>query len=1295
MINVSAAFKAALENDNRNFSGSCTITLASGKSIPIDDSQLWDNGFVINDSTSSTGGFDIGSAIVQKFTLRLNNMYDDFTEYDFTGAEISNIKVSLSLSGKTEAVSKGVFTVNDTSYDGDIITLECLDNMHKFDVNYSKSNLIYPATLLQIVQDACRCCGVTLATDSLQFEYYNYVIQKKPDDNTMTFRDVLTWVGQISGHFWKCNKSGQLSAGWYNMSDLSAGRNIHTLQTNVVTDVNVDMDDVVITCVRIVTEDENSNQVTFQSGSDGYAVVIDSNKFINKDNAAEIASMVGGRVVGLRFRPMTVSLLQDPTIEAGDGAIVYDRKLKSYKTFFTNVVFSIDADNQMSNDAESALRNSAERFSEASKIYQDLKKHLNKNKTEWEKAMEELEKAMKEQVGLYPVIKTLDDGSKVYYMCDHQTLEESQVVFELNGKGWAVSTDGGNTWNAGLLVDGTMITKILNSIGINADWINTGAFTVLDSDGNIMFKADTATGRVDIVANSFQLRGKTLEEIAKESTKNYVDAVVGDKIKDINTQYFDSYDPTLTNKPASDWTDTDAKEKHIDDIFYNTTTKKMFRFVKIEGVYSWESFDDPDIKAALDAASTAQDTANGKRRVFLVTPKPPYDEGDMWVTSTTDGKGEIKICKTPRQSGAFSSADWISPSYVDSDDVDNAINEYDTSLGQPEIFNKLTNNGKNKGIYIQDGELYINASYILSGVLAGKFINGKGMSVTDKENKTTFYIDNDGNVMIAAKTLTIGGKDVEDIAGDTIDEKIKKAIPLVIQLSSEYQAIPVNADGNYSSFPRCEVKVQVFYGESDVTSEAAISYSTENITGTWSSGTHTYSVKSLSEDIGWVDFSTTYNGITITKRFNIAKQYAGGNGTNGKDATVYYLECETTTIKRCSNSSGGYDYSPSPLVFHLYSQTGAEERKQNISGRWTFEYTEDGSTWNAISGTGVGIDMKFSAWDRITNRTTAIRCTVGNSSGVILGMLSVSVLADAEVTREAVFNALTDNGDRQLIAYGSDGKLYINGEYIKSKTITADLIDVDTLDAIVAKIGGFVVGSTSIHTSGRNSMTSTTQGVYIGTNGFSVYKDASNYFNMNTSVGLQIKGGTIKLGNVTLAEASDKKSLSVKYGMQVHTQRSSGEFTDGSGEFKLINLTTVSSGYQTLCIASNIVYKLSSSSKRYKNHVRNMDSSEADKLLKVPVVWFQYKKGYLREGDPFEDKPVPGFYAEDVYKQYPEGVIFNEDGQIEDWNYRTMIPAMMKVIQNQNERINTLEDTVSTLNERLSKLEEMLKGVVK
>ena len=1229
MINVSTAFKAALEDDNRKFSGSCTITLnGTGRStsVNIDSSQLWDNGFVVDDSTSNTGGFDIGSAIVQKFTLRLNNMYDDFTECDFTGAVISNVKVSLDLGDKQESVSKGIFTVNDTSYDGDIITLECLDNMHKFDISYEKSNLTYPATLLQIVQDACRCCGVTLATDSLQFEYYNYVIQEKPDDNTITFRDVLTWVGQISGHFWKCNKSGQLSAGWYNMSDLSAGRNIHTLQTNVVTDVNVDMDDVVITCIRIVTEDENSNQVTFQSGSDGYAIVIDSNKFINKDNAAEIASMVGGRVVGLRFRPMTVSSLQDPTIEAGDGAIVYDRKLKSYKTFFTNVVFSIDADNQMSNDAESALRNSAERFSEASKIYQDLKKHLNKNKTEWEKAMEELEKAMKEQVGLYPVIKTLDDGSKVYYMCDHRTLEESQVVFELNGKGWAVSTDGGNTWNAGLLVDGTMITKILDSIGINADWINTGAFTVLDSDGNIMFKADTATGRVDIVANSFQLRGKTLEEIAKESTKNYVDAVVGDKIKDINTQYFDSYDPTLTNKPASDWTDTDTKDKHLDDIFYNTNTKKMFRFVKIDGVYSWENFDDPDIKAAFDAASTAQDTADGKRRVFLTTPKPPYDEGDMWVTSTTDGKGEIKICKTSRQSGV-SSADWISPSYVDSDDVDNAINEYDTSLGQPEIFNKLTNNGKNKGIYIQNGELYINASYILSGVLAGKLINGKGLNVTDKNGQVTLKIDDDGNVYIKATEFSLEGKNISDVVAAESD----KFRTLNVILSNEYQGIPTDKDGKYTSFPSCSTTVKVLYGTEDVTKSSIIQWSSSSGVYGSSSG-ETYTVSGLSTDTGTVKVTVTRGSLTAEKIFAIAKQKQGIQGEQGQTgetgaagATGNGISSITTYYLATASSSGVYT-STSGWTTSVQSPTSSKPYL------WSYQTTY------------------------YTNGTSS------STSPHIIGVRGANGEdgKDAgELTQEQIFNILTNNGQTQGI-YLQNGKVYINGSYIKSKSISASMLSVSDLSSIGAKIGGWTINSSYLQSSGG---------------AIKLYSS-----------------GTIQVGNATIK--SESNAMVIRSGLKIYCGTSS--FSDGTDRIMFYNLTHVTSGgHMVFAKDGATVAYLSSSSKRYKDHVSDMTIEEAEKILNIPVIWFKYKKGYLDESDWLNGKQLPGFYAEDVYDIFPEATQLNEAGEPEDWNFRVMIPAMMKVIQNQNERINTLEDTVNALNERLNELKEMLEGVVK
>lgn len=801
MINVSAAFKTALEDDNRNFSGSCTITLASGKAIPINDSQLWENGFVVDDSTSNTNGFDIGSAIVQKFTLRLNNMYDDFTDYDFTNAVISDVKVSLDLDGKTESVNKGVFTVDDPSYDGDIITLECLDNMHKFDVSYEKSNLTYPATLLQIIQDACRCCGVTLATDSLQFEHYDYVISDKPDDSTMTFRDALTWVGQISGHFWKCNKDGQLTAGWYNMSDLTVGKNIHTLQTNVVADITADTDDVVITCVRVVTDGGESGQVTYQSGSDGYASVIDGNKFINSTNAAEIASMIGERVVGLRFRPMTVSSLQDPTIEAGDGAIVYDRKLKSYKTFFTNVVFSIDADNQMSNNAESALRNSAERFSAAAKTYQELRKQLQKNKTEWEKTAEDLENAMKNQAGLYPVIKTLTDGTKVYYMCDHSTMEESKVVFELNGKGWAVSTDGGNTWNAGLLVDGTMITKILNSIGINADWINTGAFTVLDSAGNIMFKADTATGKVDIVANSFQLGGKTIEDVAgaaaESAAKSYVDSAMQDK----TGNWYGNYTPTLSNQPASGWKAADY-EKHNGDTFINPSTGDVYIFstgtagleitfnsnCKTESVsFDWVEiyYEDNGVKKALPKLGGSfggkkvqvpgnvfwlywrTDTSSCSFYGFKIDSITPVMIDKSQISGTTKALPSYSVTNVSgstypespnhnnygnninmlwKYTGTASSttAQWKKVAKVDAE-------ELMKQLDQEKIFNVLTNNGEAKGIYLKDKQLYVSFTYAQGGTLKlGGANNDNGiMQILNSSGGVIGSWDKDG--IIASK----------------------------------------------------------------------------------------------------------------------------------------------------------------------------------------------------------------------------------------------------------------------------------------------------------------------------------------------------------------------------------------------------------------------------------------------------------------------------------------------------------------------------------------------------------------
>lgn len=1264
MQNVSTIFKNQLYEDNRRYIKSCVITLVDGTVLNIKDSQIWDGGFKCQTAVSNTTTFDIGSAITGKFTLTLNNIYDDFSDYDFADAVVSDVKVGLELpDGTIESVKKGIFTVDEPTYNGSIITLECLDNMSAFDRPYSESNLTYPATLLAIVRDACTCCNVSLAADSVNFDNSDFVVQERPDDNSLTFREVLGYVGQISCHWCRCNVYGQLSLGWYDIDtyekitlydantfdnpaiDIVDAGTFDNPETDIVdvglfTDnrgfhhiyslasINMNTDDVVITGIRVVVKNDDTSKedVTYQAGTDGYVLSIEDNKLIQVDQGNNVVQYLGKRLIGLRFRPVTLSCLSDPTIEAGDIALISDQKGNTFFTLITDTTFQSGDYQSIECSAESPGRNRATRYSLETKTYQLIRKNIKKTKTEWQKAVEDLTNTLAASSGLYITVVAQEDGSNIYYMHNKKLLEDSDIVWKLTAEAFGISTDGGKTYPFGFKVTGEMITKILNSIGINADWINSGALTIQDPDGNIMFRADTATGRVDIVANSFQLRGKTLEEIAKESTKSYVDNVVGDAVKDVSNQYFGAYDPTLENKPASEWSDTSEKETHLDDIFYNTDTKKVFRFVKTDSKYSWENFDDPDVQNALDAASTAQDTADGKRRVFLTTPKPPYDEGDMWVTSTTDGAGEIKTCKTPRQSGAFSSDDWISPSYVDSDDIDNAINEYDTSLGQSEVFNKLTNNGKNKGIYIQNGELYVNASYILSGVLAGKLINGKGLNVTDKNGQVTLKIDDDGNVYIKATEFSLEGKNISDVVASESD----KFRALNVILSNEYQGIPTDKDGKYTSFPSCSTTVKVLYGSEDVTKTSIIQWTPSSGVYGNASG-ETYTVTGLSTETGTVKVTVTRGSLTTEKIFKVAKQKQGNdgkdgtNGTNGKDgATGNGISSVTTYYLATSASSYVYTYTSG---WTTSIQTPTADKPYLWSYQTTY-YTD--GTSNNTSPHIIGIRGK------------------DGENGKDAG----------DLTQEQIFNILTNNGQTQGI-YLQDGKVYINGSYIKAGTITASMLKITDLYAIGAKLGGWTVNST-----------------YLQSSKGEIKLYAS---------------GKIQIGHATLT--SESNALVIRKGLKIYCGTSN--ISDGTDRIQFYNLTHVTSGgHMVFASDGATVAYLASSSKRYKDHVSDMTIEEAEKILAIPVIWFKYKKGYLDPSDSLNDKKLPGFYAEDVYNIFPEATQLNEAGEPEDWNFRVIIPAMMKVIQNQNEKITVLEDTVNTLNERLNKIEEMLKGVV-
>lgn len=247
---------------------------------------------------------------------------------------------------------------------------------------------------------------------------------------------------------------------------------------------------------------------------------------------------------------------------------------------------------------------------------------------------------------------------------------------------------------------------------------------------------------------------------SKDDMKNYVDGVTKDMQDQIDSkaeQHFYAYDPTLDNEPAKSWTTDEEKEKHVDDLFYNTETGKAYRFIKgDDGSYKWELVQDKDVTNALDAASKAQDTADGKRRVFTADaskdehPDPPYDEGDLWYTGA-----EVLVCGKPKAKGeAYDAGDWgKKDNYTNKDEVIDAV---DKKLTQKDIFNRLTNNGAAKGIFIDEdtGNLYFSADFISTGTLMSSdqsimFNLADGSLTTTNEDKTiTTTLKNGGLTLI-------------------------------------------------------------------------------------------------------------------------------------------------------------------------------------------------------------------------------------------------------------------------------------------------------------------------------------------------------------------------------------------------------------------------------------------------------------------------------------------------------------------------------------------------------------------
>lgn len=831
MINTSAAYKEAIKK-NRILHHEAKIEFSDGTALTPQDQDLYT--FKISENTSNEKSFDLGSAIAKQLDLKINNIDGEYSKHKFSGAKIT-ARVGLEISGKTEWLKKGVFYADPGKTAGDTISVTAVDGMTKFDVSYSKSGLSYPATLGNIVRDACSVCGITMSPEIASFEKSDFVVTNRPVDSSLTFRNILQFVGEIACLNFKMNADDQLTASWYDTNLLESETAEAAIKVEHYSGT-IETDDVVITGVKVTEESvsdsdtEEKNETEYIYGSTGYVLEIKENKLIQEGNGASVAEYAGRKVNGIAFRPVSIHTQGDPSIEAGDIAVITDRKGNKYKTILTGVIYTAKAQQDLICGAESPAEQSAVRYSKATQVYRELRKTVAKQKTEFEKSLEALKTAMGEKRGLYPITEVLEDRSSILYFCDQDTVAESKIVVKLNASGWGMSTDGGKTWNTGVLVDGTMIAKILNTIGINADWINTGAIEIKTEDGETIFRVDMDSKSV-YMSGDVRIGGKEFSESidnAITDSKNYADSkladyskTVADSLEGLQGQidgqiesFYYEYEPSLQNIPASEWTTTEERKKHEGDLFFWKPNKDTgeggyaYRFLYDSSVSKWEwvLVQDTDITKALAAAQNAQDTADGKRRTFVVTPYPPYDIGDTW----NQEDGDILTCVVARAAGtSYVSTDW-------------------------KKLNKYTDD------------------------------------TTAEEAKK---------------------------AAEQAKEAAALAKNMVLTLSNDSQSITVDADGKYNTFPATATQATVMYGSTDISvdCEYEITKST-GITGNWNKSNRIYTVTGLSENSGWVEIKATYiKTLTVSKRFTIQKVYAGTDGTPGR---TYIIELSAYAAKR-------------------------------------------------------------------------------------------------------------------------------------------------------------------------------------------------------------------------------------------------------------------------------------------------------------------------------------------------------------------------------------------------------------
>ena len=469
MQNTSSLYKELIKQSGRLFKAEIAVTFSNGSRATLTDENIMQDSLSITTGTTDEGSFSIGNAVIAQLDFEIDNSSGAYDNLSFEDA-VFDVRTALvirqSYDGTLtpEWLRKGIFTAEEVTVDENYIKITAYDNLAKLDKPFEGSGISFPMTLGLLYQRICAYCGVPYG--GMDFPNSGLLVRTAATDENTSCRDMLSYIAQLACRFVYADVSGTVLLGWYRETDYAVSE-----QQKLGGSVSV-------SGVQLTDDSEN----TWLIGNKNYCIMIEDNPLAS-GRSAMTSGVWEDILIGMELTPFSAEILSDPSLEAGDIVTVSDLHGNTYRTPITNMIYRLDGKMTVSCDAETVKEKQRTKDSLSARIIAQTNRRTDKKISEYDVRAKQFSMLMANAMGFFQTDVTQSDGSTISYLHDKPLISDSMTIWKRSVDGFAVSTDGGQTYRAGFDSQGNAVLNILSAVGLIADWINVGTLSGIEIIG--------------------------------------------------------------------------------------------------------------------------------------------------------------------------------------------------------------------------------------------------------------------------------------------------------------------------------------------------------------------------------------------------------------------------------------------------------------------------------------------------------------------------------------------------------------------------------------------------------------------------------------------------------------------------------------------------------------------------------------------------------------------------------------------------------------------------------------------